>query len=256
MMSFNTLFVLLGSVSLDESRTASVLQVSPENFHQLQEAAATPNTDERTKAIDDALKSAFSSPVNWMADAGTKVAKERFEEKGIAAFATMKEDPQYSSTLAYLSEAGRLKGLRAVGLYLAFINLAMFCAAFGLMGRNIASADPTLTWLWQFPVSRRVLFSSKLIENVFDNPAIPIATLFYSTILWLCGASLLGGLGVGVLLGASAGVASAALRLAAESLITQRLGRRARGAIVAGLAAFGSLAMLVVLTAMQFAIFG
>ena len=94
-----------------------------------------------------------------------------------------------------------MRGLRAVGLYLAFINLAMFSAAFGLMGKNIAGADPSLTWLWQFPVSRRVLFSSKLIEYVFDNPAVPISALFYSAILWLCGASILRGLGIGVLLG-------------------------------------------------------
>ena len=55
--------------------------------------------------------------------------------------------------------------------------------------------------------------------------------------------------GIGLLLGFSAGVAAAAVRLAAEAFLTQQVGRRTRGAIVACLAAGGSFAMLVAMIA-------
>ncbi len=245
MLSFTTLFALLGSISLEEARNGAVIHISEESYGRLQTAVQMGNKDVRDAEIGDALKSAMSMPASWLSDAGTQLAKERFEQRGIEGFTASKEDANYSGTLGTLSPAGREQGLRAIGLYLAFINLAMFSAAFGLMGKNLAGPDPSLSWLWQFPVSRRVLFSSKLIEYVFDNPTVPISALFYSAILWLCGVSILGGLGIGVLLGAAAGVTSAAVRLAMESVITQRLSRRARGAVVAFFAGFGSLLMLV-----------
>ncbi len=249
MLSFTTLFILLGSIHLEEARNAAVIHISEESYGRLQKAARISGKEERDTEVGEALKSAMSMPANWLSEAGTQLAKERFEKRGIEGFSASKEDTKFSGTLAYLSPAGRVEGMRALGLYLAFINLAMFSAAFGLMGKNLAGADPSLTWLWQFPVSRRVLFSSKLIEYVFDNPTIPITALFYSAVLWLCGAPFLFGLGVGVVLGVSAGVTSAAVRLAIESFITQRLGRRARGAVVAFFASFGSLLMLIAMTA-------
>ncbi|HEX4412388.1 MAG TPA: CPBP family intramembrane glutamic endopeptidase [Lacipirellulaceae bacterium] len=249
MLSFTSLFTLLGSINLDEARNAAVIHISEESYGRLQKATHLGNLDEREAEINETLKSAMSESASWLTEAGTQLAKERFAAHGAEGFSATKEDPKFRGTMAYLTPAGRQQGLRALGLYLALINLALFSAAFGLMGKNLAGADPSLVWLWQFPVSRRVLFSSKLIEYVFDNPTVPIAALFYSAVLWLFGASFVRGLGMGLLFGSAAGVTSAAVRLALESIITQQLSRRARGAIVAFFAAFGSLLMLVAMTA-------
>lgn len=249
MLSFTSLFVLLGSIQLDEARNSSVVHISEESYGRLQSATHIGNLDERETEINEALKSAMSEPARWLSEAGTQLAKERFAARGLDGFSAANGDPNFSGTMAYLSPAGRQQGLKALGLYLAFINLALFSAAFGLMGKSLAGADPSLTWLWQFPVSRRVLFSSKLIEYVFDNPTAPLAALFYAAVLWMFGASFAQVLGIGALLGAAAEITSAAIRLAMESIITQRLSRRARGAVVAFFAAFGSLLMLVAMTA-------
>ena len=124
----------------------------------------------------------------------------------------------------------------------------MLCIAFGLSAKNLSVGDPELAWLWQFPVSRRVLFSSKLIEYIFDTPIVLIMSLFYAAVVWQCGASFFSGLGIGGLLGLSASVASAAIRLAAETFLAQRLSRRLRGGIVAISAAAGGVVMLVSMT--------
>ena len=89
-----------------------------------------------------------------------------------------------------------------------------------------------------------MLFWSKLVEYVFDSPVIPVSGLFYATATWLCGATFFAGLGIGALLGLSAGIATAALRLAAETFLTQRLSRRARGAMVAVFGLVGSTSLL------------
>ena len=229
-LSFNTMFVLQEAVLLDESHTAAVLYTSQESYERLEKAAATAGSDARSTAIEDAINLGFSSPAIWQSKASKQLAKERFEEKGLAGFAVFKNDSRFGGTLAYLSPEGRNGAMRAVGFYLAFLNLALLCAAFGLTSRHLSNGDPSLTWLWQFPVSRRVLFTSKLIEYVFDNPTVPITSLFYTTAIVLCGTPFFQGLGIGILLGFSAGVASAAIRLALETFLTQRVGRRTRGA--------------------------
>ncbi len=243
-LSFNSMFVILGSVSLEESRAAAVLHISPDSYAQLKKAVSVAGKDGQATAFDEALNSAFSSTAAWQTSVGVQLAKGRFDEKGLAAFAPQAADSRWSGTLAYLSPEGRIRGMQAVGIYVAFVNLAMCCVAFGLMSKNLSGVDLTLMWLWQFPVSRGVLFSSKLIECVFDTPTVAVVALFYAVAVWICGASFFAGLGVGALLGISAGLTAAALRLGAETFMTQRLGRRTRGAIVAGLAAVGSTSML------------
>lgn len=244
-LSFNTMFVIQGAINLEESRTAAVLTMSPESYEKLKKAAATAVSEARTTEIEQALSTGFSSPAVWQSHAFVQLAKERFESQGIAGFTPLKNESRFTGALAYLSPDGRVRAMRAVGFNLAFLSLAMLSVAFGLTSRHLASGDPSLTWLWQFPVPRRVLFTSKLIEYAFDNPIVPMMTLFYSTAVWLCGASFFGGLGIGLLLGFSTGVALAAIRLGAETILTQKVGRRSRGAVVACLAAAGSFAMLV-----------
>ena len=243
-LSFNTMFVILGAVELNESRSAAVLHISQEHYDKLKSATAISNKEERDAEVERALASAFSSPTAWQTNASKQLAKERLDEKGMAAFATATADSRFSGTLANLSSEGRVRGMRAVGIYLAYLNLAMVCVAFGMMGKQLSGVDPTLVWLWQFPLSRRVLFSSKLVEYVFDNPTALVTALFYMTAMGICGTNVLAALGLGVLLGLAAGVTAAAVRLGVETFLTQRVSRRTRGAVVAFFAAFGSLAML------------
>jgi ABC-2 type transport system permease protein len=244
MLSFSTMFAIPGAVYLAESRTAAVLQVSPDNYKELQCAAAIADKDERAIAVDQAISSAFSSPAAWQSDAGKQLAKERFDDQGLAAFASLPTNSRWSSTLAFLSPEGRVQAVKAIGLYLAILNFAIFGIAFGLMSKHLSGTDSALVWLWQFPVSRRVLFSSKLIEYVFDNPTAPLTAIFYAATVWICGGSFFTGLGVGALLGVSAAVTAAAIRLAAEALMIQHLGRKTRGAIVAGFTTLGGFALL------------
>jgi len=244
-LSLNTVFVIQGAINLEEARVAPVLTMSADCYSKLQKASQVAGPEERTREVEQALHQGFSSPAAWQSNAFQQLAKERFDEKGIAGFAPLKNESRFTGALAYLSPEGRVRAMRAVGFDLALLNLALLCVTFGLSSRQLTSGDPSLTWLWQFPVSRRVLFASKLIEYTFDNPIVPIAGLFYATATWLCGMSFFGGVGIGLVLGFSAGVAAAAVRLAAEAFLTQKIGRRTRGAIVAFLAAGGSFAMLV-----------
>jgi len=245
LLSVNTLFVLVDSTLLNESRTAAVLPLSSEHYKTLQEAAALGETTERDAAVDRALASAYSSPAAWLTDSAKQLARSRFDKQGLEAFRVLPSNSPWGGTLAYLSPEGRDQALRTLGLYLALINVALLSFAFGASSRNLGNADPALVWLWQFPVSRGVLFTSKLVESVCGSLAAPLTGLFYAIILWLSGASLLMGLGLGGLLGVAAAVAGAAVRLAAEIVMTQSLARRTRGAIVAVVTAVGSLATLV-----------
>jgi membrane protease YdiL (CAAX protease family) len=242
-LSLSTMFGILGTVYLEEARTAAVLEVSSDSYTKLKTASQTTGSDERTKEMDLALANAFSAPVAWQSTVGKELAKQRFEQKGIAAFTPHIENDRWGGTLAYLSPEGRVRGMRAVGIYLAMLNLAVVCVVFGMMSKHVSGTDPTLVWLWQFPLSRRALFLAKLVEYVFDNPAVLVLTMFYTAAVMICGTPFLIALGIGMALGLSAGIASAALRLGAETILTQRVGRRTRGAIVGFITLIGSTAM-------------
>ena len=243
-LSFNTMFTTLESALLDESRAAKVLRLSPDDYAKLQQAATIADQQPRAAAVKDILTHAYASPAPWLSTAEQQLAQQRFDQQGLAAFAPLAPDSRWSGTLAYLSPEGRATALRIIGAYLALLNLAIFCMAFGLMSKNLSTADPSLVWLWQFPVSRRVLFFSKLVEYLFDNVTAPVTAIFYATVLMLSGASFGAGVGLGLLLGLAAAVTGAAARLALEIFMTQRLNRRMRGAIVAASTTVGSMVML------------
>ncbi len=247
MMSLMTMFVIVDAVRFSESNDAAVLRVSQECFDRLQQASSIAEATERATAVDTAISSEYSSGANWLTDASRALAKERFEKQGLAAFELRPADPRWGGSMATLSPAGRLTAMQATGTYVALINIAILCMSIGLMSRQLSGGDPSLTWLWQFPVSRHVLFSSKLMELVCDNPAAPITSLFYAAALWTCGATFLEGLGLGLLLGLAAAVTAAAVRLVMEIFMIQRLRRATRGAIVASLASLGSISILAVM---------
>lgn len=247
MMSLITMFVIVDAVRYSEASNAAVLRVPQECFDRLKHASETADTTERATQVNDAVSSEYSSGANWLTDAGRALAKERFEKQGIAAFQVRPADPRWGGSMATLTPAGRLTAMRATGTYVALVNMAIMCMAIGLMSRQLSGVDPSLTWLWQFPVSRRVLFSSKLMELACDNPAAPITSLFYACVLWTCGSTFLEGLGLGLLLGVAAAVTAAAIRLATEVYMIQRLRRATRGTFVAAVATVGSMSIMIIM---------
>lgn len=248
LLSVNTMFVLIDSNLLLESRAAKTLPLTAAQYKTLGETAALPTSPDRDDRINSTLAEAYSSSAAWLTDSMKELARSRFDKEGMAAFRELPADPQWSGTFAWLSPAGRERALHSLGLYLLLINVALVAVGFGASGRNLGNADPALVWLWQFPVSRSVLFTAKLVESVCGSLAAPLTSLFYAIVLWQCGTSFLAGLGLGALLGLSAAFAGGAIRLAAEIVMTQTLGRRTRGSIVAVATAVGSLASLVAMT--------
>ena len=62
-LSLNTMFVILGSVNLEEMRSAPVLRVSQGQFDQLAKAVAIADQDERNREVELVISNAFSRRV-------------------------------------------------------------------------------------------------------------------------------------------------------------------------------------------------
>jgi membrane protease YdiL (CAAX protease family) len=112
------------------------------------------------------------------------------------------------------------------------------------MNRNLAGADPTLVWLWQFPISRPVLFLSRLVEYVFDTPMALAAAFLAAIPLWMLGCSVGTVLALPAIFAISAVTTSAAIRLTIEICLLQKCSRKVRGAFVAGATGLGGCGML------------
>jgi len=247
LLLFCTMFTLLNAVLLDEMQSAAVLRISAAKYEELAKASQIAEKSERETKIDDVLRSEFDCSASWLATASRALAKERFEQHGLQAFEAIPADTTWGGPLAYLSEAGRARALRVLGAFLALVNVSLVCMACGLVSKNLAGADPSLVFFWQFPIPRHVLYSARLIEYSIDTFIAPIATPFFAAVLWLCGMPFWSGLGLGTVLGVSTAVTAAALRLAAEVTMIQFLSRKLRGVMVAMASTFGGMATLVVM---------
>jgi ABC-2 type transport system permease protein len=248
LLTINSLFVLMDAVLLRENRTAQVFSIPAEQYSQLEAAHAIAGEEDRKEEIQKVFKSSFSSPAAWLTEASVKLATQRYEKDGLVAFASLPSGSAVGGALAYLSDEGRSVALKLAAAYLTILAITALCMGIALTSRGVSGSEPSLEFLWQFPVSRRVLFSSRLIEFTFDTPMAPAMILFNAAVLWLWGASLLGGLGVAVILGLSVTVSAAAIRLATEWMMTQHLSRKTRGMLVALVAALGSFGSLVIIT--------
>lgn len=244
MFSMNSIYAIVNTVALKESMNSEFLRMRAEDYDRLQKATVIENEAERKSAIEATLASAFSSSVPWQSDVAKKQAMQRFEASGIAAFKSIPADEPTVGLVTTLSREGRGAALRTVGLYLLILQLAVLCTAIGSFSKHLTTGDPDLVWLWQFPISRSVLFASKLVAYFFNNPSIMVTWLYYAFVVWLCGGSLEMGLGLGILFGISSAVTIAAIRLMTETLLVQKVNRTTRGMIVGWAVGLGSLCML------------
>lgn len=245
-LSTNTLFVSIDSLLLRENRTAAVLTVSPSFYEDLQQAARQSDEAARKEELSKVFASAFSSPAAWIQEESVQIALNRYDAQGLAAFRPLPSETPYSGTFAYLSPEGRRLACQVAGAFVAMFAFLMLCMGFGLLG-SLSGTDPALTWLWQFPVSRRVLFSARLIEYTADTPIVLAITYFQALILWLNGWSALGGAAAALLLGVATAFSAAAIRLTVENILAARVGRQTRGFFVATATATGSMLLLLIM---------
>src|SRR6478672_7065546 len=137
-LSLNTMFIILGAITLQEMQSAPVLHVSQEHYNELARAATITDTNDRDRDVEAALSHVFSSSCAWQTNAGKALAKQRLDEKGIAAFAPLPDDGQWRGPLAYLSPNGRIRAMHGVGLYLFILNIALTFVVFGTMSKHIS----------------------------------------------------------------------------------------------------------------------
>src|SRR5258708_2756632 len=173
---------------IDEMQAASKIPIPQAEFDKLTTAAALGDEESRTAAAETVFEAIAKDEMTaWAKTETTTLCRDRFKEQGIAAFEIESRASPWRGDLATLTPARRVRALKASGVDLFLINLSMALMSLGFVKKSLSQADPSLVWLFQFPVSRRLLFLSRLIENTFDNPAALITTSVAGLLLWHCG---------------------------------------------------------------------
>lgn len=149
--------------------------------------------------------------------------------------------------LRLMTPENRPTAERAGGLLIALTALGSLLFAIGMASRNLARPEPSLAWLFEFPVPRPVLFSSRLSESLFDGATLPMLSMVPGILLWYGGLGFWAAVGWGFLFGALLALAVGALRIACEVLMLQKMKRKSRGTLGGLCAAAGTLMMVVVL---------
>ncbi len=165
---------------------------------------------------------------------------------GLAGFRPAVETPPWQGEASLMTETARPTWFRAGGLLAGMAALYLFASGLGLLNKNVNSAEPSLLWLFDFPVSRAWLFAGKIAEAAFDNIGAVLTGLVPAALIWQAGggawAVFLGGLGFGLLFTLNA----AALRVLAEVYLLQKFKRRTRG-ILSGFVTILSVVLMLTL---------
>jgi ABC-2 type transport system permease protein len=136
---------------------------------------------------------------------------------------------------------------RVGGLLIMTAGLGTLLFAVGMLSRQISRPEPSLGWLFEFPVPRGVLFSSRLCECLFDGASLPLLSMMPGVFLFQSGYGFWESVGWGLAFGMVTALGIGALRIAIEVLLLQKCPRRRRGTIVGVCTAAGTLLMVVVL---------
>lgn len=238
-------FTLTGIVRVDEMSSAERIRLEPEHYRGLQEAAAISDESARTAELDKVFQQALDNvPSEWAVRSGKRIALDRFQARGLDGFQSVEPERPWRGSLAMLAPEGRQRALRAVGCCLLLVNLALACSSLAMRNRSLSRTDPELLWLFQFPVSRPVLFVARLTEHLFGNLGCTASIIVSWVLLAGCGYGFASGLLLGVLLGVAAALGSAALCLIAEVWLMQYCGRKVRGTIIGTASVIGGLGAL------------
>jgi hypothetical protein len=236
---------LTQAVRLDEMADSQPITLASGDYQALRTASKLRDAKQASDAVNTALKSAIDGyGSDWLESRGKEILHEKFEKQGIGGFRAAESTSDWRGNLALLSLDGRLRALRGAGLYLLLIGGSGILLTIGLMSRNLSQTDPALTWLFQFPVPRPVLFLSKLAESTFSNSVGPLAALQVAILSWGFGATFGGGLALTLMFGLAAAISAGAICLALEIFLAQCCRRKTRGAIVSTAAAIGSCGLM------------
>jgi ABC-2 type transport system permease protein len=238
---------ILDSYRLQDMRSGPKLPIWPEDYARLQKATCSEPTV-RPSQVDAVLSTITGTDQGWIAQSAKKLAEKRFEASGLSGFEPISAQKPWRGALAALNLQTRLAALKTLGLFFLLVNLAATCLALGLMNKSLANDGPDLIWLFQFPVSRPVLFVAKLLEYAFDNPIILIVNLVLSTVFLMeCGCAFAQATCLATLLALTAALSAGAVRLAAEVWMLDRCSRKSRSAIISLTAVTGSAVMMFLL---------
>jgi membrane protease YdiL (CAAX protease family) len=244
LLSSTSVVTLIESARLDEIATSPKIVLTNDDYSALTSAAATADEGRETAVSEaiDKMSSDWMGP--WTKGRFADAAKKRFAADGLEGFVAASEETGYRGDFAVMSAKGRDRAMRSVGLYILLFNLASAGVALVLMNRSLAGPDPVLNWLLQFPVSRRVLFLARMIEQTFDTPIAFVNTILTAMLAWRCGMDFWAGFGISIASGLSVALTSAALRVATESVLLQCMGRKLRGTITAAIVTVANLVLL------------
>jgi len=157
-----------------------------------------------------------------------------------------RHDPRDLEPLALMKAPARRDADRVAALLMVMAGAGTLLFSVGILTRQLSRPDPSLAWLFEFPVSRGVLFTSKLCECLFDA-SLALLAMLPGVFLFQRGCGFWPSLGWGVAFGLVMALGVAALRIAAEVTLLQKFPRRRRGTIGGLCAAAGTLLMVAVL---------
>jgi hypothetical protein len=247
MLSMLTMFVILDGIHLEEIKQGATWYLSAEDYAKLNAVSKDDAPDVQNAAIKEVISKSNSSGAIWLTDGFVAAAQARWQQSGINGFDQHTTDTEDMSVVSLLSPAGKITALHAVSIYLILLGLGLFSVTFGVTGKQLSGVDTELVFLWQFPVSRQVLFSARLVEYLCDNVVMFVMGLFYSVILWMYGTSFWQSVLLGSLLGVSMGIINAAARLILESYLTLRLTRVSRGMVVGVVTVVGGILTMLIM---------
>lgn len=196
------------------------------------------------KAMTGVLKIKQPGAIAAAAEAEAKKRNLTPEQK--AAYARRHGD-SIDDPLQKMNADTRRSADRVAGLLMSMAGLGTLLFALGMLSRQISRPEPSLAWLFEFPVPRGVLFSSKLCECLFDGASLPLLSMLPGVFLFQSGLGFWESAGWGLAFGAIAALGVGAVRIALEVFLLQKCPRRRRGTIGGFAAALGTLLMVVVL---------
>ncbi len=156
-------------------------------------------------------------------------------------------DPVGGNALVHMNSETRRTADKVTSIIMFTAGTGTLLFAIGMLSRQISRPEPSLAWLFEFPVPRPVLFTSKLSECLFDGASLPLLSMLPGIVLFHSGWSFWSSAGWGLAFGLLIALAVAALRIAVEVLLLQKCPRRRRGTIGGLCAAAGTLLMVIVL---------
>ena len=156
-------------------------------------------------------------------------------------------DPIGGNALVHMNFETRRTADKVTALIMFTAGVGTLLFAIGILSRQVSRPEPSLAWLFEFPVPRPVLFTSKLSECLFDGASLPLLSMLPGIVLFHSGWSFWKSAGWGLAFGVIIALAVAALRIAVEVLLLQKCPRRRRGTIGGFCAAGGTLLMVIVL---------